>query len=159
MTKTPRLPAIDPQAVELREGSRYPGALAEPCAKRLKRAMGDAAGLTHFGVNLVWLPPGAWSSQRHWHANEDEFIYVLEGKLTLITEDGEQTLGPGAAAGFPAGLADGHHLVNKTGRNAVYLEVGDRAAEEHVTYPDVDMRMDRTKAGRVVAHKNGKPYR
>ena len=101
MTKTPRLPAIDPQAVELREGSRYPGALAEPCAKRLKRAMGDAAGLTHFGVNLVWLPPGAWSSQRHWRANEDEFINVREGKLTLITEVGEKTF-PAAEASMIA---------------------------------------------------------
>ena len=115
---------LDPVSVTPRVGSTYPAPSGAPLAGREKRALGDALKLTQFGVNLVTLAPGTWSSQRHWHANEDEFIYVLDGEVTLVTDAGEKVLGPGMAAGFPAGKPDGHHLVNRSERPALYLEVG-----------------------------------
>jgi len=106
----------------------------------------------------VTLAPGSWSSQRHWHTNEDEFIYVLEGEVTLVTDGGETLLGPGMAAGFPAGKPDGHHLINRSGRPARYLEVGTRADTEVAQYSDIDM-VARKEGGRFVfMHKNGEPY-
>ena len=158
MTETPRPPALDPADVPARAGSSYPEAFREPCRTRIKRALGDALGLSNFGVNLVTLPPGAWSAQRHWHSREDEFVYVLEGELTLISEGGEQALGAGHAAGFPAGRADGHHLVNKGSAPATYLEVGDRRREDTVTYPDVDLHLTPGPEGRVFTDTQGKPY-
>lgn len=158
MTARPKPPALDPQEVAERVGTNYPPPLDGPCLARRKRALGDAAGLTHFGVNLVELPPGAWSSQRHWHASEDEFVYVLEGELVLVTDGGEQALGPGMAAGFPAGKAEGHKLENRSAAKAVYLEVGDRAPTEEVTYTDSDMHLVRDEGGRRVTRKDGTPY-
>ena len=143
MTKRPTFPALDPATVEVRKGSSYPEPWAQACGAREKQALGDALGLNAFGVNLVRLPPGALSSQRHWHSHEDEFVYLLEGELTLITDAGPQVLKPGMAAGFPAGRADGHHLINRGMATAVYLEVGDRSAVETVDYPDSDMRLVR----------------
>ena len=151
----PSRPALDPATVAERTGSSYPSPLDLPCRARRKRALGNEVGLTHFGVNLTRLEPGAWSAQRHWHTREDEFVYVLDGELTLVTEGGEQTLRPGLVAGFPAGAPDGHHLVNRTDRPAVYLEVGDRAPGDEVHYPDVDLFID---AKLVIRHKNGDPY-
>jgi uncharacterized cupin superfamily protein len=109
------LTVIDPTVVEARTGSAYPEQFKPVSEGREKQALGNLAGLTQFGVNLTRLKPGAASALRHWHVEEDEFIYVLEGEATLITDAGEQVLGPGMAAGFPAGKADGHHLVNKDG--------------------------------------------
>ena len=117
---------LDPETVTPRRGSAYRHPFTEKLAGRVKRALGDALGLTNFGVNLVRLGPGDWSAPRHWHSREDEFVYVLEGEVTLVTEAGEQVLGPGMAAGFPAGVEDGHHLVNRGDSAASYLEVGDR---------------------------------
>lgn len=154
MTDKPKPPALDPSTVEARPGTNYPAAFKGPVAARLKRRLGDAVGLSQFGVNLVTLEPGVWSSQRHWHAEEDEFLYVLEGELTLVTDAGEQVLGPGMAAGFPAGKPDGHHLINKGASPAVYLEVGGRSALETVEYPDIDLRV----AGGRFTDKQGKPY-
>jgi len=149
---------LDPEDVTPRRGSLYPKPFDAPVAGREKRALGDALDLTQFGVNLVTLAPGAWSSQRHWHANEDEFVYVVDGEVTLVTDAGEQILGPGMAAGFPAGKADGHHLINRTEASALYLEVGTRAATEEAEYSDIDMAA-RKEGGRFVfAHKNGEPY-
>jgi uncharacterized cupin superfamily protein len=147
-------PAVDPEGVKKRIGTGYPAPYAAPCAKREKQALGDATGLTQFGVNLVRVPPGVWSSQRHWHAREDEFVYVVEGELVLVTEAGEQVLRPGMAAGFPAGKADGHHLVNRTSRDAVYLEVGTRMDRDDVDYPDCDMQIRNDRLER----KDGTPY-
>jgi uncharacterized cupin superfamily protein len=121
---------LDPTSVQPRRGGIYPASFGDPLAGREKRALGDQLDLTQFGVNLVTLTPGAWSSQRHWHKNEDEFIYILEGEVTLVTDDGERILGPGMAAGFPAGKTDGHHLINRTDCAALYLEVGSRATIE-----------------------------
>ena len=152
---------IDPGDVPVRRGSSYPAPYDEPVAGREKRALGDALGLRNFGVNLVRLKPGGWSAQRHWHTRQDEFVMVLEGELTLVTEIGEQVLGPGMAAGFPAGAADGHHLVNRTDKPAVYLEVGDRAPGDDVVYPDVDLALPHSPGDHgphSFTHKDGTPY-
>ncbi len=150
--------SLDSKNMTPRRGSAYPAPFGEPLAGREKRALGDPLQLTQFGVNLVTLAPGSWSSQRHWHANEDEFVYVLEGEVTLVTDAGEETLGPGMAAGFPAGKADGHHLINRSDRPVLYLEVGTRAANEVAEYSDIDM-VARKQGGRFVfTRKNGEPY-
>lgn len=155
---TLELPALDPRTVPERTGSSYPDAFQGSEKDRIKQALGDALGLTHYGVNLVRLPPGCWSSIRHWHANEDEFVYVLEGELVLVTDGGEQVLGPGAAAGFPAGKENGHHLINRSDATAIYLEVGDRCPEEKVTYPDVDLRLERKPGSRAFTNRKGEAY-
>ncbi len=153
------LPALDPETVEARIGTIYPAPFKAGVEAREKRALGDALGLGQFGVNLVRLRPGVMSSQRHWHSHEDEFVIVLEGELALVTDAGEQILGPGMAAGFPAASGDGHHLINRTGRDAVYLEVGGRdEASDDVDYPDIDM-IRRTRDGaRIFLHNDETPY-
>jgi uncharacterized cupin superfamily protein len=138
-TSEVKAPALDPATVKARRGTSYPDEFKSIAEGREKQALGDAVGLTHYGVNLVRLTPGAGSALRHWHVHEDEFIYVLEGEITLITDAGEQLLTPGTAAGFPAGVEDGHHLVNKSDKDALYLEIGDRNPNEEVYYPDVDL--------------------
>jgi uncharacterized cupin superfamily protein len=149
---------VDPKAVEPRTGSIYPEPFKPVSAGREKQALGNLAGLTQFGVNLTRLKPGAASALRHWHVEEDEFIYVLEGEATLITDAGEQVLGPGIAAGFPAGKADGHHLVNNTGADVLYLEIGSRHPAEEAHYPDVDLQMRRVDGEIRFFHKDGTPY-
>jgi uncharacterized cupin superfamily protein len=150
---------VDPMQVPARLGSRYPRPFAAPLEGRAKRALGDALDLTQFGVNQVTLAPGAWSSQRHWHANEDEFVYIIEGEATLVTDAGETVLGPGMAAGFPAGRADGHHLINRSDRLVLYLEVGTRAKTETAQYSDIDMMARKKEDGSLVfTHKDGAPY-
>lgn len=151
-------PVLDPASVTPKIGSSYPAPFDQPCATRERRALGDPVGLTQFGANLLTLPPGAWSSQRHWHENEDEFVYVLDGEVVLITDAGEQTLGPGMAAGFPAGRRDGHHLVNKSDRPAQVLEVGTRAASDSGDYPDIDMKVEAKDGDYRFLHKNGEAY-
>ena len=150
--------AIDPMTVDPRIGSGYPDPFAVDCADREKRALGNAFGLTHFGVNLVRLTPGTMSSQRHWHTKEDEFVYILEGDLVLITDDGERAMTPGMVAGFPAGAENGHHLVNRSERDALYLEIGDRREGDEVDYPDIDMQVKWIDGGRRYVHKDGTPY-
>lgn len=148
-------PALDPVTVEGRTGSLYPPEFQAAVAGRIKRRLGDALGLSDFGVNLVELPPGASSALRHWHSAEDEFVYVLSGALTLVTDAGEQTLPAGSCAGFPKNAGDGHCLRNDGESPATYLEVGSRNPADRVVYPDVDMVVER----RVVfARKDGTPY-
>ena len=148
---------IDVHAVPVVTGSRYPAPFDAPCAPRTKQRLGDTAGLTDFGVNLLRLPPGAWSSQRHWHSAEDEFVFILEGEVTLVTGAGEETLKAGDSAGFKAGLPDGHHLQNRSPRVAVVLEIGSRkVAGDEVEYPDIDLRLLKERAG--FAHKDRTPY-
>ena len=153
-----KLPAIDPTTLPVRAGSPHPARFRAPVAGRRKRVLGDPAGLSQFGVNLVELPPGTWSSLRHWHSREEEFVYVLEGELVLVTDEGEQRLGPGLCAGFPAGKANGHHLINRSDRLARYLEVGSRVAGDECTYPDADLHVRVTPDGDVWTDKKGKPY-
>ena len=145
-------------SLPLRRGSGYPHAFSQPCAGREKRALGDAFGLADFGVNLVTLPPGTWSSQRHWHSEEDELVYILEGSPTLIADEGRTLLAPGMCAGFPAGAANGHHLVNDSDEPVVYLEVGSRRQGEDVDYSDIDMQIKSRGAGSGYSHKDGTPY-
>ena len=133
-------PVLDPSTVEARRGTGYPPPYDAGFEGRLKRKLTERLGLTQFGVNLVTLEPGAMSSQRHWHAHEDEFVYVLQGPITLVTDQGEQQLATGMVAGFPAGVPNGHHLVNRTDRPVTYLEVGSRAETEVAEYPDIDLR-------------------
>lgn len=147
---------IDQQSAPVTAGSRYPPPYDVPCRARVRTRLGDAAGLTQFGVNLLRLPPGSWSSQRHWHAAEDEFVFVVEGEVVLVTDAGEEMLAAGDSAGFKAGAADGHQLQNRSTRDAVILEVGSRApGGDEVDYPDIDLRVLR---GRGFAHKDGRPY-
>src|SRR6202049_3534726 len=129
---------IDMNAVPIATGSGYPVPFDAPCAARARQRLGDSAGLTDFGVNLLRLPPGCWSSQRHWHQAEDEFVYVLEGEVVLVENEGETLLRPGDAAGWKAGVANGHCLINRSNRDAVFLEIGTRASREVASYPDID---------------------
>jgi len=152
------LPALDPAQVPAVTGSAYPGPFKSRVATRRKQRLGDALGLRNFGVNLTTIPPGAASALRHLHTHEDEFIYVVSGELVLVTNDGEQRLTPGMCAGFPAGKPDGHCLVNRSGKDAVYLEVGDRRPEDAVTYPDDDIAGRATPQGRRFTRKDGTPY-
>ncbi len=154
----PRLPALDPQTVPERSSSAYPEPLRSRVAARSKRRLGDACGLTQFGVNLVTLGPGGESALRHWHTLEDEFVYVLTGEVVLVTNDGEQLLGPGMCAGYPAGRRDAHHLVNRSGAPATYLEVGTRVPGDNGFYPDDDLMWVEREDGVVAAHKDGRPY-
>ena len=138
-------------------GARYPMPYDEPCAGRERWRLGDKAGLTQFGVNLLRLAPGAWSSQRHWHEHEDEFVYVLEGEVVLVTEAGEEVLGAGDCAGFKAGDGDGHHLQNRSDSEAVILEVGSRRpGEGKIDYPGIDLVFP--KGARGFHRRDGRPY-
>lgn len=152
-------PALDPAAVPVISRSGYPTeALRAPLAGRARRALGDALGLVNFGVNLTELAPGAWSSQRHWHTRQDEFIYVLQGELTLITDAGEQVLTPGMCAGFPAGVADGHHLINRGLAPALFLEVGDRLPGDAGHYSEVDLAARSGRTPYVFSRRDGSAY-
>lgn len=140
-----------------RTGSDYPAPHNAPCLERVRRALGDAFGLSQFGVNLLDLPPGTWSSQRHWHERQDEFVYVLEGEVVLVTDEGETVLTPGMTAGFRAGSANGHHLVNRSDRTVRVLEVGTRTVEEVATYSDIDMMVREDASGWGYTTKDGRP--
>ena len=125
---------------------------------RIKQALGDAGGLTQFGVNLTRLPPGAASAQRHWHEAEDELVFVVSGELVLIEEGGETTLRAGEAATFKAGHADGHYLLNRSTEDAVVLEIGTRASEERCQYPDIDLVYEK-RGGKIrFTNRAGEPY-
>jgi uncharacterized cupin superfamily protein len=150
------MPKIDPAQAPAAHGTLYPDPYAEPCMARERWRLGDAAGLTDFGVNLLRLGPGVWSSQRHWHEGEDEFVCVLSGEVVLIEDGGETVLKPGDFAGFKAGVPNGHHLVNRSDKDAVVLEVGSRRPEgDAVDYPDIDLRVA---SGRAYVRKDGTPY-
>ena len=144
--------------VEARNTTIYPPPYASALKGREKRVLGDHFGLTQFGVNLTTLAPGAWSSQRHWHEQEDEFIHVVDGAITLVDGAGEHTLTPGMCAGFKAGVANGHHLVNKSDRPATYLEIGTRSNNERSHYPDADMKGAKIDGKWVLTRKDGRAY-
>ena len=132
---------IDLSAVPQRQGSSYPHPFDAQCRERVRQAIGDAAGLNDFGINLLQLPPGAWSSQRHWHSTEDEFTWVVQGEVVLITDDGEEVLRAGDCAGFKAGDANGHHFQNRSEAPVTLLEIGSRRPSDDVcSYSDIDMR-------------------
>jgi uncharacterized cupin superfamily protein len=151
------MPKIDIAGLRVDARRGYPSPHDEKVAGRSKKRLGDAVGLTQFGVNLTTLKSGALSSLRHWHDNQDEFVYVLEGALTLIENDGETVLGPGDAAGFKAGVANGHHLVNRSDRDAVYLEIGTRTPRERAHFSDVDLAVIVDETGVHYTRKDGSP--
>jgi len=131
---------IDIAAAPVVVGCRYPSPHDAPCRARRRQSLGDAGGLTSFGVNRLTLPPGAWSSQRHWHSHEDEFTWVLQGEVVLVTDAGEEVMRAGDCAAFKAGEADGHHFINRSAADAILLEVGGRdPARDACDYPDIDM--------------------
>ena len=150
------MPKIDLSAVPVRQGSGYPAPFDQPCADRTRRRLGDAGGLTDFGVNLMTLPPGGWSSQRHWHSHEDELVYVLEGELVLVEDNSETLLKAGDCATFAKDSGNGHHMINRSSTTAVYLEVGSRNPDDVITCSDIDM-MSPSRDGRFL-HKDGTPY-
>ncbi|MDE1973754.1 MAG: cupin domain-containing protein [Hyphomicrobiales bacterium] len=152
------MPKIDIAKLPVDSRSNYPEPFNRVVAGRSRKRLGNAAGLDQFGVNLTTLEPNAASALRHWHQNEDELVYVLEGELVLIEDGGETLLKAGDAAGFKANTPNGHHLVNRSTRDAVYLEIGTRATHERAEYPDIDMRMVRDDSGFRYLHKDGTPY-
>ncbi len=153
------MPKIDITSIAAQHVASYPREFAPVISGREKQRIGDAAGLTQFGVNITRIKAGSASALRHWHEREDEFIYMLEGELVLREDAGETVLRAGDAAGFKAGSGIGHCLVNRTGRDAVYLEVGTRADSERVHYPDVDFLMERDGSGRRYFRKSGERIR
>ena len=149
---------IDPADLPVHAGTYYPPPYDTPCLAREKRRLGDAAGLTQFGVNLLRLKPGVWSSQRHWHQAQDEFVYVLDGEVVLVTDAGEEILKAGDCAGFKAGEPQGHHLQNRSTRDALVLEVGTRNAIDNVAYPGLDLAYPPGGMPALYTHRDGTPY-
>jgi len=154
------MPKIDPLLAPEGSGTRYPAPFDRPCRERSWRKLGEAAGLTQFGVNLLRLAPGTWSSQRHWHTHEDEFVYVLSGQVVLVTDEGECTLQVGDCAGFKAGDRNGHCLQNRSRSDAELLVVGSRHDEDCCDYPDIDMifRPGNSPDDVIYRRKDGSPY-
>ncbi len=152
------MPKIDIASLPIEAGSTYPKPFRPAVAGRSRKRLGVAAGLDQFGVNLTTLKPGAASALRHWHEKEDELVYIIEGEVVLIEDGGETMLKAGDAAGFKANVPNGQHLVNKSGRDAIYLEIGTRSKHERAEYPDVDLRIIRDELGGHYTHKNGQPY-
>jgi uncharacterized cupin superfamily protein len=149
-------PALNPLTLDPVSRTSYPEPYRSRVMPREKRLLGECLGLTKIGVNRTTLPPGRESSMRHWHTHEDEFIFVLEGEVVLRTDGGEQVLKAGSCAGFPAGAADGHQLINRSDKPAVYLEVSNRDAEDTVYYSDPDVDMIATSRG--MTRRDGTPY-
>jgi uncharacterized cupin superfamily protein len=151
---------IDRAKVTEQAGSRYPAPYDVPCRERRFRRLGEAAGLTRVGVNEVTLPPGAWSSQRHWHTHEDELLVMLEGELVLVTDAGERVVRAGDLAAFPAGVPDGHCLQNRSAAPARFLAISNRDDADHGEYPDLDLVF--TAGGYSgtdrYLHRDGTPY-
>ena len=149
------MPKIDLKSVPERTGSSYPSPLHRPVQERIRQRLGDAGGLTDFGVNLLRLKPGIWSSQRHWHTHEEEFVFIVSGEVVLVTDKGEEILRAGDCAAFPKNAPDGHHLINRTDEDVLVLEVGTNSEDDVCTYPDVDMKVD---AKHGFTRMDGTPY-
>lgn len=154
------MPKIDPAKVPLTQGSSYPAPFDAPCKQRHTARLSLASAVSQFGVNLVTLEPGAWSSQRHWHSKEDEFVYVLSGEVVLVEDEGETLLRAGDAAAWKGGEENGHHLQNRSAQSAQFLAIGSRIDEDSGEYPDIDLRAAprRYSQGGVFTHKDGAPY-
>jgi uncharacterized cupin superfamily protein len=156
------MPVIDPRKVPVKTGTIYPEPYAAMMNGRSSLRLGEAGGLTQYGVNLVMLEPGAMSSLRHWHHNEDEFVWIVEGDCTLVQDQGETVMRPGDCAAFPAGDPDGHHFVNRTDKVAKFLVVGTKAPQETAVYADVDMMVHMTTGlgGKAeFTYKDGTPWK
>lgn len=159
MSNVARPSGFDPLSLPESNRSGYPEPYSTMAEKRWNRRLGDHAGLSNFGVNITRIEPGGMSSQRHWHLRQDEFVYVLEGEATLVTEAGEEVLTPGMCAGFPAGAQNGHHFRNRTDADVLILVVGDRSPDEVAHYPDCDLAGHADADGRFVfTKKDGTPF-
>jgi len=152
------MPKIDIASLPVQATTNYPEQYRKVVEGRSRKRLGNAVGLTQFGVNLTTLKPGAASSLRHWHEGEDELVYILEGEVVLVEDDGETVLKAGDAAGWKANSGNGHHLINRSARDAVLLEVGTRAARDHVEYPEADLMIDKDENGVRRTRKSGAPY-
>ena len=152
------MPKIDVAAVPVDTRTGYPPPHDKVVIGRSRKRLGNAVGLDQFGVNLTTLKPGASSALRHWHEKEDEFVFMLEGEVALIENEGETLLRPGDAAGFKAGVANGHHLVNRSDRDAVYLEIGSRRAGEIAHYPDIDLAVVKIDGANRYTRKDGSAF-
>jgi uncharacterized cupin superfamily protein len=152
------MPKIDINKIPIDTATGYPPPFNKVVEGRSRKRLARAAGLTHFGVNICTLKPGAASSQRHWHEKEDELVYVLQGEVVLREDSGEIVLKPGDAAAWKAGVENGHCLINKSSRDAVFIEVGTRVAAERAFYSDIDMMVTRDDKGARYTKKNGEPY-
>ena len=150
------MPKIDVDSVPKKLGAGYPPPFDRACAGRIRQRLGDAGGLRDFGVNLTRLPPGAWSSQRHWHSHEDECVFVLAGEVVLVEDGGETRLVAGDCAAFPKNTGDGHHLVNRSDAEAVYLEIGSRHPDDLTVCSDIDMKSANSDG--LFRRKDGTPY-
>ena len=153
------MPKIDISKIPDDIATGYPPPYNKVVEGRSRKRLARAAGLTQYGVNICTLKPGAASSQRHWHENEDELVFVLEGEVTLCEDDGETILRSGDAAAWKAGVANGHCLINRSNRDAVFIEVGSRAARERAHYSDIDMNVERDDKGMHYTRKNGEPFK
>jgi uncharacterized cupin superfamily protein len=149
---------IDVASIPSVRGTMYPPPFHTPCLERARQRLGDSVGLDQFGVNLLTLAPGAWSSQRHWHTREDEFVYVLSGEVILVTDSGEEVLRVGDCAGFKAGVADGHCLQNRTEQDAQVLEIGSRMEDDGAFYPDIDLVNPPRGEPAVYTNRSGMSY-
>jgi len=152
------MPVIDQTKCPVKTGSIYPEPYASMMQGRSSVRLGDAGGLTQFGANLVMLEPGALSSLRHWHLNEDEFVWIVEGECTLVQDAGEVVMRPGDCAAFPAGSTDGHHFINRTDRPAKFLVVGSKAKREEATYSDVDLKVELEGGKARFTYKDGSDF-
>jgi len=152
------VPKIDIEAIEWKGGTGYPEPFRALVAGRERKRLGDAGGLTQFGVNLTMLRPGSGSAHRHWHESEDEFVFVLEGEVTLVEDDGDTILRAGDAAAFKAGVPNGHQLVNRSAANVTYLEIGTRAATDRGVFPDIDLAFEKDAAGARFTRRSGDSY-
>jgi uncharacterized cupin superfamily protein len=152
------MPKIDIDKLPLDQSTSYPPPFNRTVQGRTRKRLGQASGLTQFGVNICTLKPGAASSQRHWHENEDELVYVLKGEVVLCEDGGETVLRAGEAAAWKAGLPNGHCLVNRSNRDAIFIEIGTRAPAERAYYSDIDMMVVRDETGARYMKKDGTPY-
>ena len=152
------MPKLDLASVPVKTGSIYPAPYAAMMAGRSSLRLGQAGGLTQFGVNLVTLEPGALSSLRHWHLVEDEFVMVTAGECVMVTDAGEEVMRPGDCAAFPAGVADGHHFINRSDATARFLVVGTKAPREVGTYSDIDLVVVVEGSTATFTHKDDSPY-
>jgi uncharacterized cupin superfamily protein len=150
------LKKIHISSVPVRRGSGYPAPFDQPCSERLRQPLARSQGITRFGVNLAVIPPGGWTSQRHWHSQEDEFVWILEGELILISNDGEEILRAGDSVAFIAGEPDGHHLINRSALPAKLLEIGNADPKDRCVYPDIDLLIEAGAPG--FTHRDGLPY-
>jgi uncharacterized cupin superfamily protein len=152
------MPKIAIETLSVHTTSTYPAPHNKLVQGRARIRLGNAVGLTQFGVNLTTLKPGAATSLRHWHEHQDELVYILEGELVLVEDEGETVLRAGDAAGWKANVRNGHHLINRSDRDAILLEIGTRTPREHVEYSDVDLIYDTDERGTRATHRSGEPY-